>query len=727
MRTYFHFSGAFRRGAVCGVLGALLVSTVVFPSNPSSGSLGPTAGAKVTWVGTQAGGASLDGEASCTEDTCDTFLLTLTGRPSDWAKKVARVELNWSLVAATDYDFYVHKGSPDGPIVARGTEAATNHEADDIDPAVDGTGDFYIHVVYYTAVAADQYSGSVTVIAEPPHPPPAPQDTGVRPRYQNHTPTQDQIVNQGIGRNSQDEPSIGANWVSGRAMFMGLLQTLRVTFNDAVCPSTPESKWEDKSFVTTSATTFDPILYTDHETGRTVVAQLLFNPVTNAAAFTNDDGDTWHPTTGMGPGSGVDHQTIGGGPFHAPVPAGAVYPNAMYYCSQDIAFATCALSVDGGQTFGPAVPIYDLRTCAGLHGHIKVGPDGTAYVPNATCSGQINPREQAVAVSEDNGITWQVRTVPGSIGVDGSDPSVAIGKAGRVYLGFISGDKFPAVAVSDDKGLHWYNVYDVGASLGIKGAVFPAIVAGDNGRAALAFYGTTSEGAYTDFQAFKGEWHLYVAHTYNGGGSWVTVDATPNDPLQLGGLHLGGGGPIHRNLLDFFGADLDAQGRVLAGYADGCLGRCAQADATATGNSYLAYSVIARQTGGRRLFAAFDSPATSTVPGAPALTVTRNGSLTKLTWSQSDDGGSRVTGYKVFRRAAGGTAGLLKSLGAASEYTDQSGDPSVTYSYRVSAINGNGESCGSNETTAPPVGSSCVLPGILVAQISSSWSSVMPK
>ena len=86
-----------------------------------------------------------------------------------------------------------------------------------------------------------------------------------------------------------------------------------------------------------------------------------------------------------------------------------------------------------------------------------------------------------------------------------------------------------------------------------------------------------------------------------------------------------------------------------------------------------------------------------------------------------------MTGYKVFRRAAGGTAGLLKSLGAASDYTDQSGDPSVTYSYRVSAINANGESCGSNETTAPPVGSSCVLPGILVAQISSSWSSVMPK
>jgi hypothetical protein len=699
--------------AISAVAAALLACAVVSAASPDRGTLGPTTGAKVTWVGTAPGGASLSGEASCVEgETCDTFILTLSATPADWAKKVARVELRW-LSPSSDYDFYVHKGSANGPIVARGERGATTGEADDIDPAVDGTGDFYIHVVYFTAFAADQYNGSVTVIAEPPHPPAAPQDTGVEPRYQNHTPTQDQVA-AGLGRNSQDEPSIGVNWTSGRTMFMGLLQTLRVTFNDLICPTTPGSLWEDKSFVTTSATTFDPILYTDHEPGRTFVAQLLFPTTQSSAAFTDNDGDTWTQSLDTGLFSGVDHQTIGGGPFRAPAPP-HTYPNAIYYCAQDIAFATCALSVDGGLTFGAAVPIYDIRECAGLHGHVKVGPDGTAYVPNSNCNGQVNPTEQAVAVSEDNGITWDVRTVPGSIGADGSDPSVAIGKGGRVYLGYVSGDRFPAVAVSDDRGLHWHNVYDVGASLGIKGAVFPATVAGDKSRAAMAFYGTTADGVYTDIFTFKGEWHLYVAHTYNGGDSWVTVDATPNDALQLGALHLGGGGPIHRNLLDFFGADLDRQGRMLVGYADGCLGRCAQADPSATGNSYLAYSVIARQTGGRRLFAASDPPATATIPGAPALTVTRNGSLTKLTWSQSDDGGSAVTGYKVFRRAAGGTESLLAHLAAVNEYIDQSGDPRVTYSYRVVAINAAGESCGSNEVSAPPVGSSCEFPGIRVA------------
>ncbi|MDP9309335.1 MAG: hypothetical protein M3R24_00310 [Chloroflexota bacterium] len=34
-------------------------------------------------------------------------------------------------------------------------------------------------------------------------------------------------------------------------------------------------------------------------------------------------------------------------------------------------------------------------------------------------------------------------------------------------------------------------------------------------------------GNYQDQTNFNGEWHLYVAHTFDGGKSWVTSDATP--------------------------------------------------------------------------------------------------------------------------------------------------------------------------------------------------------
>ena len=43
--------------------------------------------------------------------------------------------------------------------------------------------------------------------------------------------------------------------------------------------------------------------------------------------------------------------------------------------------------------------------------------------------------KQAVVVSQDNGITWTVRPVPGSA-AGNSDPSVAIGAGGRVYLAY---------------------------------------------------------------------------------------------------------------------------------------------------------------------------------------------------------------------------------------------------------------------------------------------------
>ena len=547
--------------------------------------------------------------------------------------------------------------------------------------------------------------------------PPAPIDSGPAPRYQSHTPTGAQIE-AGMTKNSQDEPNIGVNWSSGNVMLQALMQTLRVELDDQACPQTPPSSWKDVTPLT-SQESFDPILFSDHQTNRTFVTHLLLDPAANASSFTDNDGTNWIPSQGAGFGSGFDHQTLGGGPFHAPVPPLPGYRNAVYYCAQDVAFANCALSVDGGLTFGPAVPMYALVSpdtatvgqCDGLHGHVKVGPDGTVYVPNAVCVGEVNPNENGIALSEDNGTTWKVRTIPGTAG-GGSDPSVAVDDGGLLYLGFMNEDKFPAVAISADKGKTWTNVYDVGAMVGVKNAVFPAMVAGSAGRAAMAFYGTTREGSVHDFDS-EAVWYLYVAHTYDGGAHWITVNATPNDPIQRGGIHLGGGSHIHRNLLDFFGADVDRFGRMTIGYADGCIGACVQSPDDARGNSFTAYGSIARQTGGRRLFFGSD-PTGSTVPGAPRLTASRNGSVSTLTWSQSEDGGSAITGYKIYR-SAGGAEQLIATLGSdAWRYVDSSGDAITDYTYRVSATNAVGTSCGTNAVVSKAVGSSCGPNGLRV-------------
>jgi hypothetical protein len=199
---------------------------------------------------------------------------------------------------------------------------------------------------------------------------------------------------------------------------------------------------------------------------------------------------------------------------------------------------------------------------------------------------------------------------------------------------------------------------------------------------------------------------MYVSTTYDGGKTWIPTNATPNDPVQRGPIWLAGGAEISRNLLDFNDATIDKDGRIEIGFADGCVGACVGAAATSRGNAYTEVASIARQSGGRRMFAAND-PAEPTIPGAPTLTVTRNGGLARLTWSEGNDGGSAITNYAVYRRAGSGAPALVANTGTATSYVDATADANTTYSWSVVATNALGSSCGSNDVTAAPVGSSC--------------------
>jgi hypothetical protein len=133
-------------------------------------------------------------------------------------------------------------------------------------------------------------------------------------------------------------------------------------------------------------------------------------------------------------------------------------------------------------------------------------------------------------------------------------------------------------------------------------------VAGDSNRAAFAYIGTTTGGNYQDTANFKGVWHLYISTTYDGGLTWVTTDATPNDPVQRGSICTAGTTCGNdRNLLDFIDVTVDKTGRIEVAYADGCTGACAtggpqNADALAT---------IARQSSGNTLFGAYDAIVTA--------------------------------------------------------------------------------------------------------------------
>jgi hypothetical protein len=258
--------------------------------------------------------------------------------------------------------------------------------------------------------------------------------------------------------------------------------------------------------------------------------------------------------------------------------------------------------------------------------------DGTAYIPNKGCGGDLPFHEnskQAVVLSENNGLTWTVRPVTTSTG-DGngtkSDPSLGIATDGTLYFGYQANDGHPRIAVSKDKGQTWINDTDVGAAFGIQTALFPAVVAGDPDRAAFSFFGTTTPGdnfhcgngddcsddlGNNPQPPFTGDWYLYIATTYDGGQTWTTINATPGDPIQRGGIC---GTGTCRNLLDFFDATIDKEGRVLVGYDDGCI----TAKCVAGGdNDFTAKNAIARQLSGKRMFAAYDSCPTPTPTPTP--------------------------------------------------------------------------------------------------------------
>jgi hypothetical protein len=747
-------------GALFFVTGIFLIVFGFFTARlhsatPSSGTLNP-GGPALNWVGTAIGGGSLD-ESTCVDGVnCDTFVVTLSGTPTNWAGLKARIVISCADPSGlSDYDVYVHKGDNSGPIVPGGTSAhgGTPPEIVDLDPSNPdvGTGQFSVHVVYFSAFAGFQYSGSASAVsasAGTALAPSAPLDRGPKIGFQNFeapgTLVQVSDSSQGptvhtVEYTAHDagEPSIGVNWnspnsASGVTNFQSDLQTLFIKFDDS-CPANGQSAtWYNSAAPTSQFVDSDPIGFTDRQTGRVFAGELTLTSPSCKVSFTDTDGldplgqpsyAGWSPSSGP-LGSGIDHETIGGGPYHAPAPPHGPYPNAVYYCSQDLVTAFCLRSDDGGATYGPPVPTYTSQ-CGGLHGHVKVAPDGTVHLPNNSCGGT-----GAVVVSEDNGLTWNVRPVQNAssqtrANANLQDPAVGIDSAGRVYFamststvaGSATGGSNAIVATSTDRGQTWQNIYDVGAVYGLKNIAFPAAVAADAGRAAVAFYGSTTSGDQSA-NSFSGIWHLYVASTFDGGLHWTTTDVTPKDPMQRGCIWMHGGADICRNLLDFFDMTVDKQGRVQVGYVDGCTdGACVQAASTAKGNAYTARGVIARQSSGRRLLASFDPPNplhARSAPGMPSVTVHRVNSVVRLAWSEADTGNANITSYRIMRGIASGAETLLTSVsGNQTTYNDTTAtDPTKTYYYKVLAVNGAGTSCGNNEVAALYVGDTCT--GLIV-------------
>ena len=696
---------------------------------------------------------SAAGPVTCdAANPCEDFGLTIDipqtykdANPND----TIQIQISWAdPTGGQDLDaFLVNDPDTGSAYPAHAKNGSDNPEVMTIpiSAVVAGPQHYFVRVIPFVSTA-QTFTGKVSLVSPSTPPPPPPPPSGPVPRYYNYSP------GPGIGENA-GEPSIGFNPATRKTMFISGLQTYRVTFPEDLAPAGSvsgacDALWEDVSYVVTRTKSLDPILFTSRGIGRTWVSQLdsvvppaspVLIGLNSFMAYTDDDGASWTPAQINPPDGDYDHQSVGSGPYPTLLPLGNAINKgeAVYYCAQAGLSAFCARSDDGGLNFGRAVPIYIAVSgptgtgCGGIHGHVKVAPDGTVYVPNYSCNGK-----QGVSVSTDGGTTWTVRTIPDSLPsvivapatADILDPSVAITRDAPVapavsntiyfcYTGKVNAtDNHAFCTTSKDRGITWTPSVDIGAGVGIQNAVFATAVSGDANRAACAFLGTISPG---DHQAanFTGTWYGYIAHTYDGGQTWTTVNATPAGPVQRNAcIWNGGGNNLCRNMLDFTDINMDDKGRVLFGFADGCINDCE----TGGANSYSSKATIARQSGGKGLLAQFDSPEPVLAQRA-CLSGTRDDLASYLHWIAPDNGGSDILSYNIYRGTAPGNEVLIgQASGTKTSYNDRGADPSVaSYSYKITAVNALGQGAPSNNvvlTVGPRIESNgaCGTPGVQV-------------
>jgi hypothetical protein len=772
------FINARNLGAIVLCAFGATLAVFSFASTPSSGTLtdmsapltytaGPFNAANPTPViqvdsGPECGGLGAPGGNQA--QPCDDYALTatipstyLTAHPNASIK----VTMSWTDTGSgnSDYDLYIYKNprgdcSPSDCTVTDGSQMANYQSASGNNPEVanisplptDGLPHKYtIVIVPYTPThevinVRIELAPGGAVGGGGSFGGPDPTTPGV-PRYQTFVaPTGSSA------ESSQGEFNIGFNPDTGHIFVMNIGPIWRLTPGEIQTPAKPEcceALWQDKSNVSTN-TGLDPILWTDQKSGRTFAANNTSGA--NAAygytdSFTPglNDGDQWVPAGIAPPNGGADHETIGSGPF----PAGFILlgnavnqGEALYYCSQDVVGpAACQRSIDLGTTwqdFGS--PPYTGSLCGGLHGHLHVAPDGTVWLPVNQCGGL-----QGGSFSTDAGTTWTQFTVPNAASqTQGADPSIAIDANSKIYYSYVRNQAggqegharvavgtlgnctvAPVTGLRSNCSITWGADIDIGSTHGIINAAEIEAVGGSSGRAAVGFLGTNVPGDYQSL-SFAGKWYAFIATTYDGGATWTTVNATPNDPVQsMTGIWQQGGGAQDRNLLDFNEITVDDKGHVLYGYSDGCV--TAGCIAGTAPNDFTANMRVARQSGGRPIIRPIaGDPIEPALPKPPCLSGTRSSTESLLNWKAPDNGGSNITNYKIYRSNTSGNEVFLGQTGNANTtFRDINPPPDAHLFYKVLAINGQGTGPLSNEidlVAIPPlpVESVCVVPGLTI-------------
>ncbi len=284
----------------------------------------------------------------------------------------------------------------------------------------------------------------------------------------------------------------------------------------------------------------DPFILADPDFGRVFNVSLV--GAGSYVSYTDDGGETWQHSAVTDPGVN-DHQSIV--TAIAPdantllTPLDPAFPKLVYYCVNEVSRTGCVLSRDGGRTWqstggsaylGAGTNPGDSGigpVCSALTGHLQSDRAGRVIQPSGHCG------QPYVSITEDGGTTWNQILVNDKIRAADTHTEMYADSEGNYYYVWIDPVHFlPWMATSTDAGKTWSDPVNV-APPGVHSVNFPTIVAGEKGRVAITFSGSTG----ADEESKTRPWNAYVA---------MSTNALDKEPLFVSTIANRKGDPIHR-------------------------------------------------------------------------------------------------------------------------------------------------------------------------------------
>ncbi|MCG7841231.1 MAG: fibronectin type III domain-containing protein, partial [Methanomassiliicoccales archaeon] len=267
-----------------------------------------------------------------------------------------------------------------------------------------------------------------------------------------------------------------------------------------------------------------------------------------------------------------------------------------------------------------------------------------------------------------------------------------------------------AIAGLDDIGLSWSPPASTGGSVITNYEIYRGVTSGNESPLITMGNATT----YLDPTVESGVSYYYYVTAVNGAGESVASNEAssvivipPSSPLSLMAMASDRSVSLTWSAPSLDGGSAVTGYEVHRGNASGgetYLTTVSGTNYTDTGlenGTELFYVVKAVNTAGTGSASNEVSAIPAAVPSAPYdLQASAGPSSITLTWTApTDDGGSPVIGYMVYRNEESGGEELLATIGAVTIYQDDTAQVGQEYWYYVRAVNALGEGPASNEAT----------------------------